>query len=306
MQLNHLKYILKVAELGSITKAAHELYISQPSLTKTISNLEKQYNIKIFERTATGVSVTSEGRHFLYYAKNVVHSVNSLERSFQDSFYINQIQLFVATQTLDFIPQVVLNTYKKYSNHNLKFEVYESHRSNVIKAIQKRDCNIGLIVQTNKETKAFDWQLTSTNLETEYLASDTVYILLGPKSSLYHAASITFQDLETLSHICLSIDELTRSEWQTHKQHLYINLNHVIYCNSIHLCIELLENTDAVLYASKWILKYFKNTNIKALPISNNDIYESNLICIKRKNEPLTPIKLHFIDEVKNSINPSL
>ena len=49
MQLNHLKYILKVAELGSITKAAHELYISQPSLTKTISNLEKQYNIKIFE-----------------------------------------------------------------------------------------------------------------------------------------------------------------------------------------------------------------------------------------------------------------
>ena len=59
MQLNHLKYILKVAELGSITKAAHELYISQPSLTKTISNLEKHYNIKIFERTATGVSVTS-------------------------------------------------------------------------------------------------------------------------------------------------------------------------------------------------------------------------------------------------------
>ncbi|MBS5316224.1 MAG: LysR family transcriptional regulator [Clostridiales bacterium] len=138
MQLNHLKYILKVAELGSITKAAHELYISQPSLTKTISNLEKHYNIKIFERTATGVSVTSEGRHFLYYAKNVVCSANSLERSFQDSFYINQIQLLVATQTLDFIPEVVLNTYKKYSNHNLKFEVYESHRSNVIKAIQKK------------------------------------------------------------------------------------------------------------------------------------------------------------------------
>ena len=303
MRLNHLKYILKVAELGSITKAANELYISQPSLTKAISNLEKQYNITIFERTPTGVSTTAAGRHFLYYAENIVSSSELLDDVFKNSPYTNQTQLLVAAQQLDFMPQVFVNLYNAYKNTPLNFDLYTNHRSNVIRAVQKGHSNIGLLVQTNIEAKAFDWQIESTNLEVELLDSCGVYILLGPKSSLYNAKSLTFKDVEKLSHICLDIDDITQSEWKVNNKHLYININNAIYCNSISLCIKLLEETDMVLYASKWILKYFLNTNIRILPVSKNDIYVSNLIYIKRKNEHLTPIEAQFIEEVKMSLS---
>ena len=306
MQIHHLKYILKVAELGSITKAANELYISQPSLTKVISNIENKYNLTIFNRTPTGVTVSLEGNRFLHYVKNIVTCAASLDETFKNHSYLDKVQLLIATQELDFIPQVFLNMYNKYSNDALEFELYKSHRSNVITAIQKRDCNIGLFIQTNKEAKAFDWQLKSTNLEIELLDSSGVYALLGPKSNLYDSKSLSFEDVKGLSHICLDVDEITRSEWKAHPRHLNINNNSIIHCNSISLCIELLEKTDMILCAPKWIFKYFANTNIKILPINNNT-YLYHLIYIKRKNEPLTPIEMQFIEEVKRSLayNPT-
>lgn len=302
MQIHHLKYILKVAELGSITKAANELYISQPSLTKAISNIENKYNLTIFERTPTGVTVSLEGKRFLHYAKSIVYYATSLDEAFENPYYIDQTQLLVAAQELDFIPQAILNIYNKYNNNTLEFQFYKSHRSDVVTAIQKGDCNIGLLVQTNKEAKAFERQLKSTNLEVELLDSCGVYVLLGPKSNLYHSKSLTFEDIRESSHICLDIDKVTRFELKIHDKHLNINTNSVIYCSSIPLCIELLEKTDIILYGSKWILKYFENTNIKALPIYDST-YLCDLICIKRKNEPLTSIEMQFIEEVKMILN---
>lgn len=303
MQINHLKYILKVAELGSITKAANELYISQPSLTKAISNIERNYKIKIFERTATGVTVTLQGKYFLHYAKNVVQSASTLEEVFQTHSYDNQSNLLVAAQELDFIPKIFLNMYNKYRDNSLEFEFYQNNRSNVIRAIQKGYCNIGLLVQTNKEAKSFDWQLTSTNLEIEFLDSCGIYVLLGPKSKFYNATSLTFKDLEGQSNISLNIDDLTKADLVTNAHKFHVNTNNVIYCNSISLCIELLENTDIILYASKWILKYFEHTNIKVFPIIKDNTFIANLIYIKRKNEFLTPIEINFLDEVKKYLN---
>lgn len=299
MQLHHLKYILKVAELGSITKAANKLYISQPTLTKAILNLEKEYNIKIFERMPTGVIVTPEGRYFLNFVENIVNSATSLDEVFKNSFSINQTQLLVAAQQLDFIPEIFVNLHNAYRHTPLKFDLYTSHRSDVIKAVQKGSYNIGLLVQTTKDTRAFNWQIDSTNLEIGFLDSCNVYALLGPKSRLYETKSLSFKDVEKLPHICLDIDQVTWSNWKVNNKHLYINTDDVIFCNSLPLCIELLQKTDMILYASKWILKYFLDTNIKVFPIKNSDMYKSNLIYIKRKNEALTPIEIQFIEEVK-------
>lgn len=74
MRLNQLEYFIKVVECGSITKAAQELYLSQPSLTKAVSGLEAEYDLKLFDRTAKGLKLTPEGRDFLEYAKSVVES----------------------------------------------------------------------------------------------------------------------------------------------------------------------------------------------------------------------------------------
>lgn len=72
MQLKELEYLLKTVECGSITKAAEQMFISQPTLTKNIQSLENEYNIKIFQRVASGVELTEQGKDFVYYAREVV------------------------------------------------------------------------------------------------------------------------------------------------------------------------------------------------------------------------------------------
>ena len=81
MTLQQLKYVVTVAETGTITEAANRLYISQPSLTNAIRELEKEMKITIFLRTNKGIILSKEGEDFLGYARQVL-------KDFQASLYI--------------------------------------------------------------------------------------------------------------------------------------------------------------------------------------------------------------------------
>lgn len=69
MTLAQLKYVVTVAKAGTMTEAAKELFISQPSLTKSIKELEKEMHVRIFDRTNKGIVVSKDGEEFLAYAR---------------------------------------------------------------------------------------------------------------------------------------------------------------------------------------------------------------------------------------------
>ena len=79
MTLRQLEYVIAVSETGTITEAANRLYISQPSLTNSIHELEKEMNIHIFNRTNKGISLSKEGEDFLGYARQVLEQAAILE-----------------------------------------------------------------------------------------------------------------------------------------------------------------------------------------------------------------------------------
>ena len=80
MTLQQLRYVVMVAETGTITEAANKLYISQPSLTNAIHELEKEMNLVIFHRTNKGISLSKEGDDFLGYARQVFRTGINLRR----------------------------------------------------------------------------------------------------------------------------------------------------------------------------------------------------------------------------------
>lgn len=83
MTLQQLSYLIKVAECGNITEAAEQLYISQPSLSTAISNLEKEMGVTAFIRTKKGVIVTHEGERTIVVCKNVIRAGGYYERAFR-------------------------------------------------------------------------------------------------------------------------------------------------------------------------------------------------------------------------------
>lgn len=85
MTLQQLKYVIEVARSRSISKAAQVLFISQPSLSNALKELEKEIGIKIFSRTNKGIHVTKEGSEFLGYARQVLEQAELLENRYSNN-----------------------------------------------------------------------------------------------------------------------------------------------------------------------------------------------------------------------------
>lgn len=82
MTLQQLRYVIKIVECGSITEAAKQLFISQPSLSNAVKELETELSIEIFNRTAKGISLTTDGTEFLSYARQVIEQTELLEQRY--------------------------------------------------------------------------------------------------------------------------------------------------------------------------------------------------------------------------------
>ena len=109
MTLQQLKYAITVAETGTITEAANRLYISQPSLTNAIHELEKEMNIVIFNRTNKGISLSKEGEDFLGYARQVLEQAAILEDKYKGNNG-GKKQFCVSTQHYSFAVNALLIT----------------------------------------------------------------------------------------------------------------------------------------------------------------------------------------------------
>ena len=116
MTLQQLKYIVTVAETGTFSQAAKSLFLSQPSLTKAIKELEKEMGIIIFDRTNKGVSVSKEGEIFLGYARQVLEQAALLEEVAQLSGAL--CQLAVEQETVCAVVREAYQTPKEAKNHD--------------------------------------------------------------------------------------------------------------------------------------------------------------------------------------------
>lgn len=117
MTLQQLKYIITVAETGTITEAANKLYISQPSLTNAIHELEKEMNIIIFNRTNKGISLSKEGEVFLGYARQVLEQAAILEDKYKGNNGEKK-QFCVSTQHYSFAVNAFVDLIKNMVRMN--------------------------------------------------------------------------------------------------------------------------------------------------------------------------------------------
>ena len=79
MNILHLKYAVEIAKTKSISRAAENLYMGQPNLSRAIKELEDNLNITIFNRNSKGITITPEGEEFLQYARRIISQVEEVE-----------------------------------------------------------------------------------------------------------------------------------------------------------------------------------------------------------------------------------
>ena len=144
MTLQQLKYVVAVAEKGTISKASKELFVSQPSLTNAIRELEKEMNISIFNRTNKGTVVSQEGEKFLRYARQVLEQASLLESAFKGN--VKQKKSFcVSTQHYSFAVNAFVDLIKKYGKDEYDFSLRETETYEVIDDVAKMKSELGIV-----------------------------------------------------------------------------------------------------------------------------------------------------------------
>lgn len=305
MTIKQLEYIMKVAECGSISKAAKQLYLSQPSLTKAIISLESEYEFQIFLRTAKGIELTEKGREFVDASKNVLMSVDTLNKTFISDKKGKHV-LSLASQQFDFVYDVLLKTYCQYEPQDIYINLSEMDRGSIINAVKESLANIGIVVITEMDSKEFQANIKSNGLEMHVLDSSGLYLSIGPKSPFYSKDSVPYDQTGEAPAILLDAEEPTRLRLSLGQEIYDSPMLQTFSCNSINCCRDFLENTNMHLCIPKWVIGMFKDTNIRSIPITDSKGYNypiNELVWIKRSYEPLNDIERKFISLLELRFN---
>lgn len=164
MTLQQLKYAITAAETGTITEAANKLYISQPSLTNAIHELEKEMNIIIFNRTNKGISISKEGEDFLGYARQVLEQAAILEDKYKGDNG-GKKKFCVSTQHYSFAVNAFVDLIKKIGQDEYDFSLRETQTYEIIEDVAKMRSEIGILFLNDFNEKVITKILKSYDLE---------------------------------------------------------------------------------------------------------------------------------------------
>ena len=164
MNIQYLKYVVEVDKMGSINKAAKNLYMEQPNLSAAIKELEKDLGISIFYRSKKGVFLTKEGEKFLVYAKKIISDINQLE-SLYTANTDSTIRFSIAACRATYITMAVSNFINDLKNKKeMTVNFNETNSLNVIHEVANGNAEIGIIRCQNIHENFFVSLLKSKNL----------------------------------------------------------------------------------------------------------------------------------------------
>lgn len=200
MTLQQLRYAITVAETGTITEAAKKLYISQPSLTNAIHELEKEMNLVIFQRTNKGILLSGEGEEFLGYARQVLEQASILEDKYKGNCG-GKKQFCVSTQHYSFAVNAFVDLIKEYGQEEYDFSLRETQTYEIIEDVAHMRSEIGILFLNDFNETVLRKILKTNDLEFHELFVAKPHVFISRKHPLADRQVITNQELEAYPYL---------------------------------------------------------------------------------------------------------
>ena len=200
MTLQQLNYVITVAETGTITEAANQLFISQPSLTNAIHELEKEMNIVIFNRTNKGISLSKEGEVFLGYARQVLEQAAILEDKYKRNGG-GKKQFCVSTQHYSFAVNAFVDLIKEYGQEEYDFSLRETQTYEIIEDVARLRSEIGILFLNDFNEAVINKILKSYDLEFHLLFIAKPHVFISRSHPLASNKVITNEELEVYPYL---------------------------------------------------------------------------------------------------------
>ena len=194
MTLQQLRYLIAVVEKGSMTEAAKSLFISQPSLSNAIKEVERNIGFRIFNRGRAGVTLTAKGMEFLGYARRVVQQMDALESKYGDSQDTKQ-RFCVSTQHYTFTANAFVELVKEHGHEKYDLMLNETQTHQVIEDVRSRFSDLGVLYLSHANERVLSAEFTRNDVAFHQLFAVSPHVFLRRGHPLTALGSITLEDL---------------------------------------------------------------------------------------------------------------
>lgn len=200
MTLQQLRYIVIVAETGNITEAAKRLFISQPSLTNAIHELEKEMKITIFNRTNKGVTISNEGDVFLSYARQVLEQTSLLEEKFLNKKEQSP-RFSVSCQHYSFAVNAFVDMIREFGGDKYDFTLRETQTYEIIEDVSRLKSEIGILYTSSKNEEVILKLIKQNGLKFEELFVAKPHVFVSSEHPLADKNVLTLEELEDYPYL---------------------------------------------------------------------------------------------------------
>ena len=204
MTIQQLNYVITISEKGSLNKAAEVLYVTQPSLTSAVRELEKELGITLFNRGGKGVTLTNDGAEFIQYARQVVTQYDRLLEKYGKGGNLRK-KFGISCQHYSFAVKSFVEMVKEFNTDEYEFAIRESKTRDVIEDVTTGKSEVGILYLSDFNRKAIGKFLKSSQLEFHPLIKCEPYVYLWKGHPLAGKKSIRLEELR--DYPCLSFEQ---------------------------------------------------------------------------------------------------
>ncbi|NLE27394.1 MAG: LysR family transcriptional regulator, partial [Clostridiaceae bacterium] len=292
-------YIIKIVECGSISEAAKQLFISQPSLSNTVKELESELGIEIFYRTAKGISLSVDGREFLSYARQVIEQTELLEQRYLGKKPSKQL-CSVSTQHYAFAVNAFVNLLKALDVDEYEFTLRETRTYEIIEDVKNLRSELGIIYLSNFNEKVLIKLLKENHLTFNLLFEAAPHVFISSIHPLAGETKVSLEDLDDYPFLAFEQGEYNSFYFSEEilstfprKKTIHVSdratlFNLLIGLNGYTICTGVLSSD-------------LNGDNIVSVPLETDEIMRVGWIVNEQAH--LSAIAMNYIAELKRVIS---
>lgn len=296
MTLQQIKYAIVVSDSKSMNEAAKQLFISQPSLSGSIKELENEIGIELFKRTSKGIIVTPEGDEFLSYARQITDQYKLMESKYIDKKIVKK-KFSVSTQHYSFAVDAFINMVKQFGMEEYEFAIHETKTYEVITDVKTHKSEIGILYINEFNKKVMEKIFKDNDLVFNDLFSCKVYVYLWKKHPLAEKSTLSLKELE--EYPCLSFDQGDNNSFYFAEEVLSTyEYKKIIKGNDRATLLNLMVGLNGFTLCSGIISEELNGGDYKAIPLES--VEEMTIGYVVRKDMTLSMLGKRYLEEVMN------
>ena len=298
MTLRQLRYIIAVAECGSISAAAEKLLVAQPSLSKAVAELEEELGITVFFRTPKGIHLSEEGSKFLSYARQVVEQAELLEEQYKGGHRARRV-FSISAQHYSFVVNAFVELVRELGEERYEFTLRESRTHDIIEDVRTSRSELGVIFLSSFNRRVILRIVENADLRFTPLFTASPHVFVSRRNPLAGKSSVTLADLKPFPRLTYE-QGLMNSFYYSEELHSTEESPKNLIVTDRATLFNLLIGLDGYTISSGILSSDLNGTDIVAIPLVSDEKMEIGYIA--PKGRPLSAAGERYLKHLEEYI----